>query len=141
MPVHSIGATQGSKQSTPCLHCFRVSKTRKGVPSPADSLAWERGHVGHVSQPSDRPGRRPRSSFPFLFYKNNLDFSRNKTRRPSLSLSEIFKKTLRFCQNQPAVHFHPASNIFQKTPCIFLKSTRRPFPLSGTIIERPSNFT
>ena len=141
MPVHSIGATQGSKQSTPCLHCFRVSKTRKGVPSPADSLAWERGHVGHVSQPSDRPGRRPRSSFPFLFYKKILDFSRNKTRRPSLSLSEIFKKPPQILPKPTRSPPPPGQQYFPKDPCVFLKSTRHPFSLSGTIIERPSNFT
>ena len=90
-------------------------------PSPADSLAWERGHVGHVSQPSDRPGGRHRSSFSFLFYKKTLDFSRNKTRRPSLSLGEIFKKNPQILPKPTRSPLPPSQQYFPKDPLHFLK--------------------
>ena len=119
------------------------SSLRHEKASPAQQIPWPGSVATSVTFPSRRIGRVDGLDRAFISYftKKTLDFSRNKTRRPSVFHSEIFKKNPQILPKPTRSPPPPGQQYFPKDPCVFLKSTRHPFSLSGTIIERPSNFT
>ena len=103
--------------------CIALESLRHEKASPARPIPWPASVATSVTFPSRRIGRADGLEWAFLSYftKKTLDFSLNKTRRPSLSLSEIFKKPPQILPKPTRSPPPPGQQYFPKDPLRFLK--------------------